>query len=283
MLVMFSYVPLVQFVLVMIKNIGFSSLAFVQDKIVSLGNRINPCCRCFYSKSDSVLFPPHLPKTLPNLVRFVLRSSSNLLILDSSLNVCSRDCISTTRNLSAVRMEALFHEMESTSLEISSALSHRRQLEVEMASAGSERLESLENKLKHALSLERLLGRKLFELRLQLNSVQYLHGVLQSYAEPHLDTDTLLSIAQHNTMYKSRLKNYELLQILYLFLNFSPAFKYNGLYFVHCKTLPTAGYLFHVYVLNLQYFGAKREITEDVVIFVDKSLIVFINTSTSCE
>lgn len=214
MLVMLSYVPLVLVCVGSDKTVGFSLLAFVQDEMVSLGVRLNHCCRCLYSKSDSVLFPPHQPKTLPNLVRFVLRSSSNSLILDSSLNVCSRDCISTTRNLSAVRMEALFHEMESTSLEISSALSHRRRLEVEigeLASTGSERLESLENKLKHVLSLERLLGKKLFELRLRLNSVQYLHGVLQSYTEPHLDADTLLSIAQHNTMYKSRLKNYELL------------------------------------------------------------------------
>lgn len=48
-------------------------------------------------KADSVVFPKALPKTLPNLIKFVLRHSSQGLRLDTARGICSMSCIRRNR------------------------------------------------------------------------------------------------------------------------------------------------------------------------------------------
>lgn len=176
----------------------------------------------FCSKANSVLYPLHEPKTLPNLVKFIFRWSSSSLLLDSSLNICARDCVSTNMNMSAIRIEALSHEIDTTSSEISKVSTYREQLEKQLkdfveaefdsAEELPEEITSLLDKIKHAKVHEASLRRKLYTAELQLNSAQHLYRILQSSSsEYYLDQNALLSIVRQHMIYKSRLKSYEAL------------------------------------------------------------------------
>ena len=47
----------------------------------------------FCRKSDSIVFPDSEPKTLPNLIRFVLSHATSDLRLDTLLDVCNKQCL----------------------------------------------------------------------------------------------------------------------------------------------------------------------------------------------
>ncbi|XP_069124262.1 thioredoxin domain-containing protein 11-like [Argopecten irradians] len=58
-----------------------------------------------HRKSDSVVFPASIPKTLPNLIKFVLHHSTYDLRLDTAADICSNSCISHNRAVVAATIE----------------------------------------------------------------------------------------------------------------------------------------------------------------------------------
>ena len=53
----------------------------------------------FFRKADSIKFPDDIPKSLPNLIRFILYHSTHQLQLDSAVSMCSQDCIERNKKL----------------------------------------------------------------------------------------------------------------------------------------------------------------------------------------
>ncbi|OWF53332.1 thioredoxin domain-containing protein 11-like [Mizuhopecten yessoensis] len=60
-----------------------------------------------HRKSDSVVFPASIPKTLPNLIKFVLHHSTHDLRLDTAADICSNSCIDHNRVVVAATIETL--------------------------------------------------------------------------------------------------------------------------------------------------------------------------------
>ncbi|XP_033748582.1 thioredoxin domain-containing protein 11-like [Pecten maximus] len=58
-----------------------------------------------HRKSESVVFPASIPKTLPNLIKFVLHHSTHDLRLDTAVDICSNSCMNHNRVVVAATIE----------------------------------------------------------------------------------------------------------------------------------------------------------------------------------
>ncbi|XP_064639804.1 thioredoxin domain-containing protein 11-like [Lineus longissimus] len=62
-------------------------------------------------KAESATFPSHLPKTLPNLIQFVLHYATKKLKIHTAFSICGRSCIESNLHLTATRLKDLTEEI----------------------------------------------------------------------------------------------------------------------------------------------------------------------------
>ncbi|XP_060076099.1 thioredoxin domain-containing protein 11-like [Ylistrum balloti] len=77
-----------------------------------------------HRKSDSVVFPASIPKTLPNLIKFVLHHSTHDLRLDTAADICSDLCIKHNRVVVAVTVETLRSQSHQYAKRLHRLMSH---------------------------------------------------------------------------------------------------------------------------------------------------------------
>ncbi|KAJ8319250.1 hypothetical protein KUTeg_004341 [Tegillarca granosa] len=120
-----------------------------------------------YRKADSVMFPETTPKTLPNLIKFVMNHATHDLRMDTAVYVCSKYCrkrnlensiylIHTLRRRNMVTRQRIKHLSTSlTSDDINNGgqkYSHRRTVNVL-----TQKLQKLEKQLHYATLLKKYL------------------------------------------------------------------------------------------------------------------------------
>ena len=160
---------------------------------------------CFCRKTESVSFPDHLAKTLPNLLQFILRYATPELRLQTSLSICSRTCIHNNLQSSSQRIQELHIEIHN----ISKHLSDLNQKLESLQQGGVEEDSDLEHtKPVHKAKVDLikdhtylLLG-QLRRRQLQLGSARHLHQALLTSQGLFIDKHKLTGIIkQHEKLH----------------------------------------------------------------------------------
>ena len=125
-----------------------------------------------YSKEDSIAFPDHVPKVLPNLIQFVLKYAHRPLKLEKGLSICGRICIRHNRKSSAERIRVLRQQIRTINQRIA-LVRHKKDLLHELISEDSRRLLLINRYLN-------ILQKRVTLKQIQLRSARRLHRVLVS-------------------------------------------------------------------------------------------------------
>ena len=158
----------------------------------------------YYRKSESITFPDHLYKTLPNLIYFILEYSSTTLRLHTGLSICSQACITANIGSTVRRIHSLNHSL-SKLVKLKHALQRKIQVYTDRLDARG----SAKNMLKILQWYKDVLAKRISLKHLQLNEARHLHKVLLSTQGPFIEKHKLSTILTRYTAYSRRYAHLE--------------------------------------------------------------------------
>ncbi|XP_064609411.1 thioredoxin domain-containing protein 11-like [Liolophura sinensis] len=132
-------------------------------------------------KADSVVFPNALPKTLPNLIKFVLRHSSQVLRLDTARGICSMSCIRRNRREVSFTIVELYKHIRKIKRKVPQTLlsldSARNQIDTDLTRT------TKEFRIQLLLSQYIFLKKQLSKTEQQVKSAKLLEDMLSKSSE----------------------------------------------------------------------------------------------------
>jgi len=152
-----------------------------------------------HRKSESVTFPDHLYKTLPNLIYFILQHSSTTLRLHTGLSICSRACI-TANIASTVRR---IHSLNQALSKLVKA-KHTLQRKIKLFATELDLRDLTRNTLRILQWYKNVLTKRIWVKHLQLNESRHLHKVLFSTSGQFIEQHKLSAILMRYTAYSRR-------------------------------------------------------------------------------
>lgn len=149
-------------------------------------------------KNENAVFPEHLKKSLSNLVRFVLRYSSQSVKLQTSLEICSKSCLTSNLEYSIERLRTLAADIRHLKLKL---LRVEERL-AEQASDATSQDTHLREKIAKLLSL--VLSHKHFE---EKNTRAMYNSLKKSYGNS-ISRQKVLNILREHSIFQAQFKSF---------------------------------------------------------------------------
>lgn len=162
----------------------------------------------FSRKAESVTFPDHLHKTLPNLVQFILRYGTGALKLETGLSICSKSCIQSNMGSTAATIFQLRSNVQKWTQQVKRTeerLDFYRTLSA--SESDNTKLSVYGVRVEWLQWYQSVLQKRICVTRLQEKNARLLHRVLFTTRGSHIERHKLTTILNRYQIFRQSLGN----------------------------------------------------------------------------